>query len=150
MSNTPIAAVDRTERSGSPVLVVLLALFLVGSALAFSFLPHDQAARLIVGLLAVLSVIGVFALFAYSVGLLQFAGQATRNDVTKAIADTGQDGLIVTDADAHYARAVAAGATIVIDIADQPYGGRGYACKDPEGHHWWFGSYDPWAEPAQA
>ena len=42
------------------------------------------------------------------------------------------------------------GATIVIDIADQPYGGRGYACKDPEGHHWWFGSYDPWAEPAQA
>ncbi|MBK9081788.1 MAG: response regulator [Rhizobiales bacterium] len=100
MSNTPIAAVDRTERSGSPALVVLLALFLVGSALAFSFLPHDQAARLIVGLLAVLSVIGVFALFAYSVGLLQFAGQATRNDVTKAIADTGQDGLIVTDADA--------------------------------------------------
>ena len=44
------------------------------------------------------------------------------------------------------ARAVAAGATIVIDIADQPYGGRGYACKDPEGHYWWFGSYDPWAE----
>ena len=58
--------------------------------------------------------------------------------------------VIVADADAHYARAVAAGATIVIDIADQPYGGRGYACKDPEGHYWWFGSYDPWAEPAQA
>ena len=57
--------------------------------------------------------------------------------------------VVVADADAHYARAVAAGATIVIDIADQPYGGRGYACKDPEGHHWWFGSYDPWAEPTQ-
>lgn len=58
--------------------------------------------------------------------------------------------VIVADADAHYARATAAGATIVIDIADQPYGGRGFACKDPEGHHWWFGSYDPWAEPPQA
>jgi len=53
--------------------------------------------------------------------------------------------VIVKDADAHYQRAVAAGATIVIDIADQHYGGRGYSCRDPEGHAWWFGSYDPWA-----
>lgn len=52
--------------------------------------------------------------------------------------------VIVTDADAHYARAKAAGARIVIDIADQDYGGRGYACADPEGYLWWFGSYDPW------
>ena len=52
--------------------------------------------------------------------------------------------VIVTDADAHYARAKAAGAVIVMDIADQAYGGRGYSCRDPEGHMWWFGSYDPW------
>lgn len=57
--------------------------------------------------------------------------------------------VIVADADAHYARAKAAGAEIVIDIADQDYGGRGYACRDPEGHLWWFGSYDPWQD-AQA
>ncbi|MBT2766417.1 VOC family protein [Stenotrophomonas sp. ISL-67] len=54
--------------------------------------------------------------------------------------------VIVTDPDAHYARAVAAGAELVIDIADQDYGGRGYACRDLEGHLWWFGSYDPWRE----
>ncbi|MEO6518340.1 MAG: VOC family protein [Pseudoxanthomonas sp.] len=52
--------------------------------------------------------------------------------------------VIVTDAEAHYARAKAAGALIVLELADQEYGGRGYACKDPEGHLWWFGSYDPW------
>lgn len=52
--------------------------------------------------------------------------------------------VIVGDADAHYARAKAAGATIVQDIADQGYGGRGYSCRDLEGHLWWFGSYDPW------
>ena len=56
--------------------------------------------------------------------------------------------VIVRDVDAHYARATAAGATIVIDIADQPYGGRGYSCRDPEGHLWWFGSYDPWKASA--
>lgn len=52
--------------------------------------------------------------------------------------------VIVADADAHYARATAAGAQVVIDIADQDYGGRGYACRDLEGHLWWFGTYDPW------
>lgn len=53
--------------------------------------------------------------------------------------------VIVDDADAHYAKAKAAGAQIVIDITDQDYGGRGYACRDLEGHLWWFGSYDPWS-----
>jgi uncharacterized glyoxalase superfamily protein PhnB len=52
--------------------------------------------------------------------------------------------VIVFDADAHYERAVAAGAAIVIDIVDEDYGGRGYSCRDPEGHVWTFGTYDPW------
>ncbi|WP_315389197.1 VOC family protein [uncultured Stenotrophomonas sp.] len=56
--------------------------------------------------------------------------------------------VIVTDADAHHERAVAAGAEVVIPIASQDYGGRGYACRDLEGHLWWFGSYDPWKEPS--
>jgi uncharacterized glyoxalase superfamily protein PhnB len=53
--------------------------------------------------------------------------------------------IIVDDADRHYARAVAAGAEIVMDIKDEDYGGRGYSCRDPEGHLWNFGTYDPWA-----
>ena len=54
-------------------------------------------------------------------------------------------GIVVDDADKHYARAVAAGAEIVMEIRDEDYGGRGYSCRDPEGHLWNFGSYDPWA-----
>ena len=54
--------------------------------------------------------------------------------------------VIVRDADAHYARAVAAGAVGVQDISDQAYGGRGYSRPDPQGHLLWFGSYDPWKE----
>jgi len=52
--------------------------------------------------------------------------------------------VIVADADAHYARAKAAGAAIVLDIKDQEYGGRGYTCRDLEGHVWSFGTYNPW------
>jgi uncharacterized glyoxalase superfamily protein PhnB len=52
--------------------------------------------------------------------------------------------LVVADADAVHARAKAAGATIVIDIKDQDYGGRGFTCRDLEGHLWSVGTYDPW------
>jgi uncharacterized glyoxalase superfamily protein PhnB len=34
----------------------------------------------------------------------------------------------------------------VASIADQDYGGRLYSCRDPEGHLWSFGSYDPWVQ----
>ena len=54
--------------------------------------------------------------------------------------------IIVNDVDSHYKTAVAAGAEIIIDIKDEDYGGRAYSCRDPEGHVWNFGSYDPWAE----
>jgi uncharacterized glyoxalase superfamily protein PhnB len=52
--------------------------------------------------------------------------------------------VVVDDVDAHYARAKAAGAEIVIDIKTQDYGGRDYTCRDLEGHVWTFGTYDPW------
>ena len=52
--------------------------------------------------------------------------------------------IIVADADAHHARAVAAGAQVAMPLKDEDYGGRGYSCRDPEGHLWSFGTYDPW------
>src|SRR5262249_39604316 len=52
--------------------------------------------------------------------------------------------LVVDDADAAYAKAKQNGAEIVIDIKDESYGGRGFACRDPEGHLWSIGTYDPW------
>lgn len=53
--------------------------------------------------------------------------------------------VVVDDADAHAARARAAGAEIVTEPYDEDYGGRSYACRDLEGKVWFFGSYDPWA-----
>lgn len=52
--------------------------------------------------------------------------------------------LVVSDADAVYARAKAAGAQVVIEIKDEDYGGRGFSCRDLEGRLWNFGTYDPW------
>jgi uncharacterized glyoxalase superfamily protein PhnB len=56
--------------------------------------------------------------------------------------------VVVADRAAHYAQAKAAGAEIKDELETRAYGGSGYSCRDPEGHMWWFGDYDPWAEPA--
>ena len=59
-------------------------------------------------------------------------------------AETRGLNLIVSDADVVYARAKAAGAEILFDIEDKPYGGRGFSCRDLEGRIWNVGTYDPW------
>jgi uncharacterized glyoxalase superfamily protein PhnB len=59
-------------------------------------------------------------------------------------AETQSCYVLVDDADAHYARARASGAEIIVDIQDDDFGGRSYACRDPESHIWNFGTYDPW------
>jgi uncharacterized glyoxalase superfamily protein PhnB len=53
--------------------------------------------------------------------------------------------VTVEDADAHYARAVAAGARIIREPVDESYGGRGYEAADLEGNVWYFGTYVPGA-----
>jgi len=54
--------------------------------------------------------------------------------------------VIVNDADVIYERAKAAGVEILMDIKDEDYGGRGFSCRDLEGHIWNFGTYDPWQD----
>jgi uncharacterized glyoxalase superfamily protein PhnB len=51
--------------------------------------------------------------------------------------------VIVEDVDAHCSRARAAGAEIVLEPTDQPYGSRDYQARDREGHLWSFGTYRP-------
>jgi PhnB protein len=47
--------------------------------------------------------------------------------------------MVVDDPDAMFERAVAAGATVVWPVADQPYGWRVGRIADPYGHHWEIG-----------
>ena len=53
--------------------------------------------------------------------------------------------VVVEDPDAHCAEARAAGAEIVRELFDTPYGSREYVAKDPEGNTWYFGTYQPFA-----
>ncbi len=54
--------------------------------------------------------------------------------------------VVVSDIETHYERVKAAGANVIMELEEQFYGGSLFAVRDPEGHLWHVGSYDPWAE----
>jgi uncharacterized glyoxalase superfamily protein PhnB len=58
--------------------------------------------------------------------------------------ETGSIYVFAADVDAVHARATAAGAAIVRPLENMDYGSREFAVKDPEGHSWSVGTYDPW------
>ncbi|WP_439496737.1 cell cycle histidine kinase CckA [Bosea sp. (in: a-proteobacteria)] len=94
---TATTAIDRSDKPGHVGVILLVAGLLVGAAIALGFIANEWAQPLILGLLALLSVIGVFGLFAFAIGLVQFSGRAARNDLTKAIVDSADDGVVVTE-----------------------------------------------------
>jgi uncharacterized glyoxalase superfamily protein PhnB len=85
-------------------------------------------------------------------GMVMLGSVSNASPYGRLCAHPGQTGgkvsmglyLLVPDADAVLARAREAGAKILIDIKDEPYGGRGFTCADPEGYVWTVGTYDPW------
>jgi uncharacterized glyoxalase superfamily protein PhnB len=58
--------------------------------------------------------------------------------------ETQSSYLVVEDVDGVYNKVKAAGGEMVVDINDPEYGGRGFSCRDLEGHIWSVGTYNPW------
>src|SRR5262249_46833537 len=89
-----------------------------------------------------------------SVVMVVPAGQGPFEDVlghpdqTERIA-TQSTYLLVDDVETRHARATQSGAGGRFWMGFNHAGGRGYACRDPEGHIWLFGSYDPWRATAK-
>ena len=84
-------------------------------------------------------------------GSLMMMGAVRDTDLDKLMRQPDEVGdvetqscyIVVEDADTHYARAVDAGAEIVLEIKSDGLGRRGYSCRDPQGHIWNFGTYNP-------
>jgi uncharacterized glyoxalase superfamily protein PhnB len=66
-----------------------------------------------------------------------------KDDVYGGRAGQGWLYVAVEDADAHFERARAGGAEIIVELQDTDYGSRDYAARDPEGNLWNFGTYRP-------
>ncbi len=97
----PMAVHEPGRRGGSIVLVLLVAGGIVAAAVALMTLGRTQAQPYILGLLALLAMVGLFNLFAYAAGIIRFADRAADDPVMGRIADHAFDGLAVTDARGH-------------------------------------------------
>ncbi len=101
LSREPVAAQEPARRSGSIVLVLLVAGGIVAIAIALMTIGRSQAQPYILGLLALLAMVGLFNLFAFAAGILRFADRAADDPVLGSIADHAHDGLAVTDPRGH-------------------------------------------------
>ena len=97
---TEASDLGRSERPANVGLTLALVIALVAGVAAYYLTPSDLAPRVTILALAVFGVAGIFFLFAYAVGLIYFSGRVAGNDVTKLIADTSGEGLLVTRGDA--------------------------------------------------
>ena len=92
---------EAPARRGSIVLVLLVAGGIVAIAIALMTLGRAQAQPYILGLLALLAMVGLFNLFAFAAGIIRFADRVTDDPVKSRIADQAYDGLAVTDSSGH-------------------------------------------------
>jgi two-component system, cell cycle sensor histidine kinase and response regulator CckA len=100
-SREPMAVHEPGRRGGSIVLVLLVAGGIVAVAVALMTLGRTQAQPYILGLLALLAMVGLFNLFAFAAGIIRFADRAADDPVKGSIADQAYDGLAVTDTRGH-------------------------------------------------
>src|SRR6266496_2496468 len=96
LSETP-KLVERGERAGSIGMVLLVALALIGAAVAFLLIGRNDAQPYILAFLSALAVIGVFSLFAGAAGILRLPGKDAGNAFASASAEGAPDAIAVTD-----------------------------------------------------
>ena len=78
--------------------MLLIAIVLVGAAVALLFIGRANAEPYILALLAVLAMVGVFLLFALAAGMLRVTGRESGNPLVKAVVDGASEGTLITDA----------------------------------------------------
>jgi two-component system, cell cycle sensor histidine kinase and response regulator CckA len=100
-SRETFAAPEPLRRSGSILLVLLVAGGIIAAAIVLMTLGRGQAQPYILGLLALLAMIGLFSLFAFAAGIIRFADRAADDPIVGRIANLAFDGLAVTDARGH-------------------------------------------------
>ena len=87
------------EQPGSLVWLMVLALTLVGAAIALSVIGREAAEPYVLGLLALFSVIGVVALFALATGVMRVGERSAASVVSAEILGALTEGVVVTGPD---------------------------------------------------
>ncbi|PLX36646.1 MAG: hybrid sensor histidine kinase/response regulator [Hyphomicrobiales bacterium] len=93
------AVLRDTEPRGRLWPIMLLAGVLALAAVGLAFLPGEQAEPIVLGILALLAVVGLLALFAVAAGLLRPGSGGGKVSLLKSVTDSALNGVLITDAD---------------------------------------------------
>jgi uncharacterized glyoxalase superfamily protein PhnB len=115
---------------------------------AFGFEEHSIAADLDGTIRHALLVLGCDTIMLMPAMPTQVEAPATQPDESGGSGGTQSLYFVIDDAEAHYQKATAAGAEI-LEGGEHAFEGSGYSCRDPEGHIWHFGTFDPRLERAE-
>ncbi|MCF6368450.1 cell cycle histidine kinase CckA [Rhizobium halophilum] len=89
--------VDRGARGGTVLRILLLALVLIGVAVAFVFFQHVLDNELVLGLLGVLAMVGIFFLVSSAIGFVEVMPQSQSDELARSFLASHPDGILVTD-----------------------------------------------------
>ena len=129
-------AADQTGRGSNVVLVVALTLGLAVAAVSLAMISREMAEPFVLAILGGLAVVGVFCLFAGTVGILHFGQSQVRNDVTKAFVDNLPGGALIADqsgrvlyANEAYRSLLGLEPNMVVQAPDRAFAGNTYLAE---------------------
>ncbi len=89
--------IDRTESGGPIGRLLFVGMVLLGLVGLFSILPLEMAQKVTLGLLAILSMLGVFFLFSLAIGFVHLSSRTKGEGFARAFVDGLSHGAVVTD-----------------------------------------------------
>ncbi len=88
---------ERSERISGVGRLIVLAFGLVGVSIGFALIEPSRAEPFVLGLLGILSAVGIVTLLASAVGLIRFSVRSQSDDIGKALIESTGEGVLITD-----------------------------------------------------
>ncbi|KKX33863.1 PAS domain-containing sensor histidine kinase [Rhizobium sp. LC145] len=100
--------VERGARGGTIIRILLLALVLIGVAVAFVFFQHALDNEVMLGILGILAMVGIFFVVSSLIGLVEVMPQSRSEELARGFLANHPDGILITDPKGHILYANAA------------------------------------------
>jgi two-component system cell cycle sensor histidine kinase/response regulator CckA len=95
--NDEAPLVNRGARGGTAVRIILLAVVLLGVAIAFVVFQRALDNEVVLGLLGILAMVGIFFIMSSLIGLVEVMPQSRSDELARSFLANHPDGIVVTD-----------------------------------------------------
>jgi PAS domain S-box len=90
--------VDRKNRSGTAMRILMLAFVLFAAAVSFVVFKESLDSQVVIGMLGILAMVGIFFLVSAVIGFVEVMPQSQSDTLARSFLASQPDGTIITDA----------------------------------------------------